>query len=159
MFDNRILMPPRTVKEIIPTFPANIDHWRQLADKDENMAAILPGKPTTTGKPRLFTPLQVALAAIMADFINVDVKAPLAARIARRVMDAHLAQPGIEQWFIVVTQNGNVSTMPYDQTELRTGFISGSRLAFALCVDLRTYADRVNAAVAELPTVIGGDDE
>lgn len=159
MFDNRNMMPPRIVKEIVPAYHTLIDHCRQLADNDANMAAVLPGKPSTTGKPRLFTPLKAALMAIMADFINVGVKAPLAAKIARRIMDAHLAQPASEQWSIVVTQNGNVSTMPYDQTELRTGFISGSRLAFALCVDLRTYADRVNAAVADLPIVIGGDDE
>lgn len=159
MFDTKILMPPRMVKEIIPSFPANIDHWRQLADDDENMAAILPGKPSSTGKPRLFNPLQIALAALMADFIHSGVKASLAAKIARRVMDAHLAHPAVEQWAIIVTSNYNVSTLPYAEVDLRKGIVSGSRLAFAVCVDLRNYADRVSAAIADFPTVIGGGDE
>src|SRR5690606_28456183 len=104
-------------------------------------------------------PMRAALACLMADFIRFDMKAPLAAKIARRVMEAHQAHPDVEQWSVVLTDNGNVSTLPHDQAELRTGFISGARLNFALVVDLKNYADRVAAAIADAPKVIGGDDE
>ena len=125
MFDNKTLLPPKVVREIIPTYDTYINHWRQLADENEDMAVVLPGKPSTTGSARLFTPLQAALAAIMADFIRVDVKAPLAARIARRVRDAHLAQPEVEQWAIIVTFNGALSTLPYGDIDLCGGVVSG----------------------------------
>ena len=157
MFDN-VLIPPSVMAQIVASYHANIGHWRQLADENVDMAAVLPGKPSTTGKPRLFTSLQAALFAVMADFVAAGVKAPLAARIARRLMEAHERQPEVEQWTIVATDNGNVSTLEYNQAELRTGFISGARLIFALVVDLRTYADRVAAAIANAPKVIGGDD-
>jgi len=159
MFDTDTLLPPRVLREFIPTYGTNINHWRQLADDNDDMAAILPGKRSATGKPRLSTPLQAALAAQVADFTSVGVKAPLAAKIARRIMDAHRLRPEVDQWAIVVTDNGNVSTLPYDETELRSGFISGARLAFALTVDLQNYADRVSAAIAAAPVVVGGDDE
>jgi hypothetical protein len=157
MFDN-VLIPPRVMPDVIATYHANIGHWRQLADDNEDMAAVLPGKPSVNGKPRMFTPLQAALFAIMADFNAVDVKAPLCARIARRLMDAHRSQPSVEQWAIVVTMNGNVSTLPYDQAGLSTGMVSGSRLAFAVTVDLKNYADRVAEVIAAAPKVIGGHD-
>lgn len=157
MFDN-VLIPPRLMPDVVPTYHANISHWRQLADDNEDMAAVLPGKPSVNGKPRLFTPLQAALFAIMADFNAVDVKAPLCARIARRIMDAHERRPAVEQWAIIVTFNGNVSTQPYDHTALPGGFISGSPLAFAVVVDLRNYAARVEAAIEAAPKVIGGGD-
>ncbi|BDI60754.1 hypothetical protein [Qipengyuania nanhaisediminis] len=133
-------------------------HFRQLAETDENMAAVLPGKPEVTGKARLFDPTQAALACIMADFIALDVKAPLAARIARRIMEARERQPQVEQWSVIVTENVNVSTLPFGQTELRTGFISGSRLRFAVVIDWRNYADRIERAIADAPRVIGGGD-
>jgi hypothetical protein len=157
MFDN-VLIPPRLMPEVAPTYHANIGHWRQLADDNEDMAAVLPGKPSVNGKPRLFTPLQAALFAIMADFNRVDVKAPLCARIARRIMEAHQQQPTVEQWVIVVTMNYHVSTLPYDEAALSKGVISGTRLAFALTVDLKNYADTVAAAIVGAPTIIGGDD-
>ncbi len=158
MFDN-VLIPPRVMPDVVATYHANIGHWRQLAEDNEDMAAVLPGKPSLNGKPRLFTPLQAALFALMADFNRVDVKAPLCARIARRIMEAHRQQPKVEQWAIVVTINGNVSTLPYGQAALDTGMVSGSRLAFAVTVDLKNYADRVAAEIAAAPQVIGGDDE
>lgn len=158
MFDTKILLSPKIMRDVVPSYDTNINHWRQLADDDENMAAVLPGKPSSTGLARLFSPIQAALVAIMADFIRVDVKAPLAAKIARRVMEAHLAQPSVGQWAVVVTANGNVSTLAYDETGLRAGFVSGSRLAFALVLDLRNYAERVDAAIADAPNVIGGQD-
>lgn len=159
MFDTNTLMPPRVVREFIPTYDSNINHWRQLADENDDMAAVLPGKPSATGKPRLFTPLQAALVALMADFMLAGVKAPLAARIARRIMESHQQRPEVDQWAIVVTANGNVSTLPYDETELRSGYISGARLAFAVAIDLQNYAERVAAAIAAAPVIIGGDHD
>lgn len=157
MFAN-VLIPPRLMPEVVPTYHANIGHWRQLADNNEDMAAVLPGKPSANGKPRLFTPLQAALFAIMADFNRVDVKAPLCARIARRIMEAHAAQPTVEQWVIVVTMNYQVSTLPYDEAALSNGVVSGTRLAFALTIDLKNYADTVAAAIGSAPVIIGGED-
>jgi hypothetical protein len=157
MFDN-VLIPPNVMPRIAPSYHVNINHWRQLAEVNEDMAFVLPGKPSTVGGPRLFTPLKAALFASMADFNHVDVKAPLCARIARRIMEAHLARPQVQQWAIVVTMNQNVSTLPYDEAKLSGGTISGSRLAFAVAVDLKNYADRVAAAIADAPKVIGVDD-
>ena len=157
MIDN-VLIPPRLMPDVVPTYHANIGHWRQLADDNEDMASVLPGKPSLNGMPRLFTPLQAALFALMADLNRVDVKAPLCARIARRIMEAHAQHPEIEQWAVVMTQNGNVSTLPHDASSLGAGSVSGSRLAFALVIDLKNYIDRVAAAIAAVPKVIGGDD-
>jgi hypothetical protein len=159
MFSNNILLPTKIVKEAANMTDNQMIHLRQLAESDQNVAAVLPGKPETTGKPRLFDPLRAALACIMADFIRADVKAPLAAKIARRIMEGHQQHPAVEQWAIVVTMNGNVSTLPYGQADLSRGAISGSRLAFALMVDLKNYAERVAAAIADAPKVIGGSDE
>lgn len=158
MFDNTILIPPSVMPEVAPTYHANINHWRQAADNDLNLAAVLPPKPTENGRPRLFTALQAGMFALMADLVGADFKTPLAAKIAHRVMDAHLRQPQVEQWAVEYIANGNTSVLPYDQTELRTGFISGSRFNFALVIDVKTYADRVEEAVADAPRVIGVDD-
>lgn len=156
--DDHVLIPPSVMSRIVASYRANIDHWRQLAEENEDMARVLPGKPSLNGRPRLFTVLKAALFAAMADLVAVGVKAPLAARIALRVMEAHSQRPEVEQWSLVVTANGNVSTLPFDQSGLRAGTVSGSRLAFALVVDLKNYADRVAAAIADAPKVIGGDD-
>ncbi|MBW4330047.1 hypothetical protein KY084_04060 [Stakelama sp. CBK3Z-3] len=121
---------------------------------DEHTLAILPEKPEHTGKPRLFSGLQFGMFCLLADLMGSGVKGPLAARIARRVMDAHHRDASVEQWSIVVLENGNVSTLPYNSTELRSGFISGARLAFALVIDLRLYAERVERAIADAPRVI-----
>lgn len=158
MFENA-LITPRMMPDVAPGYHANINHWRQLADDNEDMAAVLPGKPSVNGKPRLFTPLQAALFAIMADFFAAGIKAALAAKIARRIMEAHRRQPHVEQWAIIATANGNVSTLPFDQVELRTGFVSGSRLSFALAVDLKNYAERVAAAIADAPQIVGAVDD
>lgn len=125
---------------------------------EDDFQAILPPKPPVSGQARLFTAPQFGMLCLVSDLVASGVKAPLAAKIARRVMDAHRVNPSVEQFAIVATDNGNVSCLAYDQTELRTGFISGARLNFALVVDLKTYADRVTAAIAGAPKVIGGDD-
>lgn len=125
---------------------------------EEDFLAIMPPKPEVKGQSRFFTALQFGLLCIVSDFVCAGVKAPLAAKIARRVMEAHLAAPEVEQFVIVATANGNVSTLPYNQADLRTGFISGARLNFALVVDLATYSARVAAAIADAPKVIGGGD-
>jgi hypothetical protein len=57
---------------------------------------------------------------------------------------------------VIVTENGNVSTLDFKTVDLSTGFISGSRLAFALVVDVRLYAERVNRA---LSAVHAGSEE
>ena len=155
MLAQPILIPPAEMPSIAPSYYANIAHWRQAADHDQNLAAVLPGKPSENGKPRLFTPLQAACFALMADLVAAGFKTPLSAQIARRVMDAHLREPNVEQWAVVHTANGNISTLAYDQAELRTGFISGSRFRFGLVIDLKTYADRVEEAVADAPRVVG----
>ena len=157
MYDN-VLIPPSVMASVVASYHANINHWRQLADENQDMAAVLPGKPSLNGKPRMFTALQAALFALMADFNVAGIKAPLAAKIARRVMEAHETQPEVGQWVIVVTSNGNVSTLEYDQTDLRAGVVSGARLNFALVVDLRSYADQVAIAIADASRVIGGDN-
>lgn len=159
MFEDNVYLPTGIVKRASGLTDNQMIHFRQLAATDANMAFVLPGKPELTGKPRLFDPLRTAMACLMADLVSVDVKAPLAAKIARRVMEAHQRQPEVEQWAIVVTANGNVSVLPYNQTDLRTGFISGSRLRFAVAIDLRNYADQVRRAIADAPRVIGGEDE
>ncbi|MXP48436.1 hypothetical protein GRI43_13665 [Altererythrobacter luteolus] len=158
MFNNTILIPPAVMPEVAPTYHANIAHWRQAAERDQSLAAVLPNKPSENGKPRLFSSLQAAMFALMSDLVSADFKTPLAARIARRVMEAHQHRPQVEQWAVIYTVNGNVSTLPYDQAELRTGFISGSRFNFALVIDLKTYADRVDEAIANTPRVIGAGD-
>lgn len=149
----------RIVKDEARLSDNQMTHLFQLAETDDNVAAILPAKPEVTGKSRQFNPLRAALACLMADFMEVDVKVPLAAKIARRLMEAHERQPAVQQWSIILTENGNLSTLPYDQTELRTGFISGSRLRFAVVVDWQTYADRIERLVANSPRVIGGGDD
>lgn len=159
MFDNSILIPPSVMPMVAPTYHANISHWRQAAERDANLAAVLPGKPSENGRPRLFTPLQAAIFAAMAAMVAADFKTPLAAKMARQVMEAHLRQPEVEQWAVVHTANGNVSCLAYDQTELRTGFISGSRLTFAIVIDLKTFADQVAEVVATAPRIIGAEDE
>ena len=156
-FPNDVRFPTSGAAEAARLKGNQMTHIRSL--DDENMDAILPPKSEFSGVARLFNPLQVGMLCFVADLISAGYKAPLAAKIARRVMEAHQGQPEVEQWAIVHTDNGNVSSLPYDQTELRTGFISGSRLAFALVVDLRLYAERVSAAIAGTPRVIGGDDE
>lgn len=126
---------------------------------DDDFVAVLPPKAEVNGQSRRFTAPQFAALCILSDFVIAGVKAPLAAKVARRVMEAHVVDPSVEQWAIIATANGNVSTLPYDQVELRTGFISGARLNFALVIDLQTYADRVAAAIAAAPKVIGGEDD
>jgi len=152
-------MPRSVVKEASGLAENQMIHLRQLAEMDPNVAFVLPGKPEITGKSRLFDPLRAAMLCLMADLIAVDVKAPLAAKVARRIMEAHQRQPDIEQWSIIITANRNISVLPYAQTDLRTGYISGSRLRFAVAIDLRNYAEQVAAAIADAPRVIGGGDE
>lgn len=93
-------------------------------------------------------PLKAGMFFLAADLMKQGYKAPLAAKLVVRVMDAHLASPEVEQWAIIVTQNGNVSTLAFDSVQLNTGYISGSRIAFALVVDLRLYSERVERALA-----------
>lgn len=159
MTEQIVFIPTGVVKKAARISDNQMIHFRQVAESDENMAAVLPAKPETSGKPRLFDQLQAALVCIMADFIAVDVKAPLAAKIARRIMDAHRDDPTVDQRAILLTDNGNVSTAPYSQSDLRTGYISGSRLRFAVVVDLRTYRERVDEAIADAPRVVGGSDD
>lgn len=156
MFEN-LLMPRRLVKEASGLAENQMIHLKQLAETDPDMGFVWPQKPEITGLPRLFDPLRAAMICLMADLIAVDVKAPLAAKVARRIMEAHQRQPEVEQWSIVITANRNVSVLPYAQTDLRTGFISGSRLRFAVAIDLRNYAEQVAAVIADAPRVIGGD--
>ena len=156
MFPN-VQVATRAACEIARADPLQVTTGLYQSDNDD-LQAVLPSKPEVNGQPRHFTGLQCGLLAIVTDFTRAAVKLPLAAKIARRVMDAHLAQPSTKQFVIVATDNGNVSTLPYDQANLRTGLISGARLSFALVVDLANYAARVTAAVADAPKVIGGDD-
>lgn len=125
---------------------------------EDDFLALLPPKPEISGQARMFTALQFGMLCLVSDLVVSGVKAPLAAKIARRVMDAHLAHPEVEQFAIVATANGNVSTLAYDEAGLSTGMVSGARLNFALVVDLKNYADRVAAAIAAAPKVIGGGD-
>ena len=154
MHNVNTLTPSRTVKDEARMTDNQMTHFFQLSEADENLAAILPGK-SDTGKARMFGPLEFMLACLLADLVAADFKTPLAARIVRRVKDAHMAEPKVEQWSVVHTANGNVSTLPYGQAELQTGFISGSRLSFALLIDLKTYADRVERAIEADKAVIG----
>lgn len=97
-----------------------------------------------------WSPLRAGMFFFMADLLKQGVKAPLAAKWAARIMDAHLASPEVERWSIVVTENGNTSSLPFDSIDLSTGYISGSRLAFALVVDLRMYDERVERVFARV---------
>lgn len=156
MFTENVLMPTSVVNSAARITGQQMIHFRSL--DDDNMAAIFPSKPPFNGTARLFNPLQAGMVCVVAQLVSAGVKAPLAAKIARRVMDAHLRQPAVEQWAVAVTDNGNVSSLPFDQSDIRTGFVSGARLAFALVVDLRLYSERVSAAIADAPRVIGDDD-
>lgn len=157
------MFPNIKVSSQIAAECARIDRGRLASDyfqrTEADFLAIMPPKPEVNGQSRYFTGPQLAALCIATDFVGADVKAPLAARIARRVIEAYEARPEVAQWAIVVTDNGNVATLPYCQSDLRTGFISGSRFKFAVVIDLRTYADRVDAAIAAAPKVIGGGDE
>lgn len=159
MIEANTFLPSGIVKKAARMSDNQMIHFRQLAESDDNMAAVLPGKPEATGKPRLFDPERAALACLMADLVASDVKAPLAAKIARRVMVARETQPEVMRWVIVATDNGHVSTLPYNHTDLATGFISGARLRFALVIDWETYCERVAEAIADAPKIIGGGDE
>tara|TARA_B100000678_G_C18071591_1_gene446921 strand:+ start:295 stop:777 length:483 start_codon:yes stop_codon:yes gene_type:complete len=145
------------VKDVARMRDNQVTHLFQMGETDPNMAAILPPKPQVAGQSRRFNETQAAIMCLLAELMRFDVKAPLAAKIARRVTEGSQRAPAVEQWSIIVTENGNVSTLPYDQAELRTGYISGSRFAFALVIDLKTYADRIEEAVASAPQVIGAD--
>lgn len=149
---------PYVMPSIDPRYPERIDHWRQASEKDENLAYILPPKPSVNGKPRTFSRLQAAIFGCASTMVDAGFKTPLAAKMARRVMEAHLREPEVPQWALVHTANGNVATLPYNQTELRTGFISGSRFTFGIVIDLQTFFDRVDEAIADAPCVIGGED-
>jgi hypothetical protein len=96
-----------------------------------------------------WSPLNAGMFFLLADLLKQGVKAPLAAKWSARVMDAHEAAPDIAQWAIVVTENGNTSTLAFDSIDLSSGYISGSRLAFALIVDLRLYDERVERLFAQ----------
>lgn len=96
-------------------------------------------------------PEKAGMFFFAADMMKQGYKAPLAAKLAVRVLEAHLASPTVEQWAVIVTENGNVSTLDFKSVDLATtGFISGSRLAFALIVDLRFYSERVEAVFAAI---------
>lgn len=120
--------------------------------------AILPPKAESAGKARYFNRTQFAMACLLSDLMVAQFKVPLAAQIAQRVMEANLRQPEVEQWCVVHTANGNISTLPYTEAGLATGYISGSRLTFGIVIDLKNYADRVSVAIAHAPRVIGGED-
>lgn len=156
MFPN-VQIATRAACEIARADPLQVTTGLYQSDNDD-LQAVLPPKPEVNGQPRFYNGVQCGLLAIITDFVGAGVKLPLAAKIARRIMDAHLAQPTIEQFVIVATDNGNVSTLVYNQADLLTGFISGARLNFALVIDLANYAARVTAAVADAPKVIGGGD-
>ena len=158
MLQEKIELGPKIMRAICPAYRDHFDHWRQAAENNADLHAVFPPKPSENGKARVFTPLQAASFALMADLVACEYKTPQAAKMVRRVMEAHLRQPSVEQWGIIFTANGNVSTLPFTEAGLSAGYISGSRLKFALIVDLKNYADRVTAAIADAPRVIGGDD-
>ena len=120
--------------------------------------AILPPKAESAGKARFFNRTKFAMACLLSDLVVAQFKVPLAATIAQRVMEANERQPEVEQWAIIHTANGNISTLPYTEAGLSTGYISGSRLTFGIVIDLKNYADRVSVAIADAPRVIGGED-
>ena len=156
MFPTNIKVTSRIAMDAARVSGMQYTDYCQRVDPD--FINILPPKPEVNGQSRQFSATQFAALCIVSDFVIAGVKAPLAAKIARRVIEAHERQPEVEQWAIIATANGNVSTLPYDQVDIRTGFVSGARLNFALVVDLKTYAERVAAAIADAPKVIGGDD-
>ena len=158
MFNGNVLLAPKAMAEFIPTYRDHINHWRQAADENTDLAAVLPGKPSENGKPRLFTPFQAGLFALMTHLVAAEFKTPLAAKIAHWVKDAHEREPTVEHWAVIYTDQGNVSTLPYTEAGLATGYLSGSRLRFALVIDLKNYSDLVERAIADAPKVIGGED-
>lgn len=122
------------------------------------LEAIFPPKPDKKGKARYYNRPQFGMACLLGDLVAAGFKVPLAAQMARRVLEAHLLEPDVEQFAIVHTANGNVSTLPYSRALMETGFVSGSRFTFGIVIDLKNYADRVAEAIADAPRVIGGDD-
>lgn len=158
MSNINVELTPPIMRIVDPGYDGRIDHLRQAQERDDNVAFIMPPKPSVNGQSRRFSRLQAATFACMGTMVDAGFKVPLAAMMARRVMEAHLREPEVAQWAVVHTANGNVATLPYNQTELRTGFISGSRLTFGIVIDLQTFFDRVDEAIADAPCVIGGED-
>lgn len=95
-----------------------------------------------------WSPRKTGFFWLVADLLKQGWKAPLAAQMAVRVLEAHLAKPEVEQWAVVVTENGNTSTLDFSTLELSTGYISGSRHAYTLVVNLALYGERVERLLA-----------
>ena len=124
----------------------------------KTLEAILPPKPDKMGKARYYNRAQFGMACLLSDLVAAEFKVPLAAKIAQFVLAAHEREPDVEQFAVVHTANGNISTLPYSRALLETGFVSGARLKFGIVIDLKNYADRVTVAIANAPRVIGGED-
>ena len=155
MFDTKIFTTTNVVAEATGLIGHGMTHLFQ--SEQPEIVAILPEK-RGSGKTRHFTSLQFSCVALIADLLAAEFKLPLAGKIAHRVMEAHNREPNVEQWAIVHTANGNISTLPYTKASLETGYISGSRITFAITVDLKNYAERIQQAIADAPRVIGDDD-
>lgn len=158
MLNGKFAIGPKVMRSICPAFRDHFDNRRQAAETNPDVAAVFPEKPAENGKARVFSPLQAAIFALMSHLVAADFKTPLAAKIARRVKEAHEQEPTVEQWAVAYTDQGNVSTLPYTEAGLATGYLSGSRLRFALVIDLKNYSDLVERAIADAPKVIGDED-
>jgi len=145
VFNQKSVLTTRKVSKLVHLTDAQVGELR--GRPDPNIQRVVPRMNNAVGWLE-WPPLNVGMFCLVADLMAGGYKAPLAAQIAVRVMDAHLASPEVEQWAIVTTENGNVSTMPFATIDLHPGFISGGRLAFALVVDLRLYSERVERALA-----------
>lgn len=154
MFDQNDLLTASVYGQVRNP-PKKIAEMR--SSRDANMRRIVPPYMGRSGQLE-WPPLNFAMFCLAGDLVAAEFKIPLAAKIACRVMDAHLASPEVEQWAVVTTENGNTSTLAVNGLDLSTGFISGARLSFAMIVDLRTYDDRVERAWDEFERAQDDDD-
>lgn len=152
---NDLVSTPIVAEDI--GFTAN--QMTDLYNRDlKTLEAILPPKPDKMGKARYYNRAQFGMACLLSDLVAAEFKVPLAAKIAQFVLAAHEREPEVEQFAVVHTANGKISTLPYSRALLETGFVSGARLKFGIVIDLKNYADRVTVAIANAPRVIGGED-
>lgn len=142
-------------------FPeARIDHKRQsdIYDRaDEHHVALL-GDKAKCGGARYFTPLQFACICLYSDLLQFGIKGPLAAKIANRVRESAEEYPKAEQFALTVLMNTSISVLPVEAVELSTGQHQGIAIAFAIVIDLKNYAARVNKAIADAPRRVGDGD-
>lgn len=79
----------------------------------------------------------------------------LAGRFASRLAAGIRQHPDAAQIVMVVTENGNVSTLPGQSLDFSGGFISGDLLRSAIVFDVRNARARIERAIAADAELVG----